>query len=118
MDKDENGEYWLKDSFVCFTDNYRRRNYPENYWQILWTCLISDNLRGQGYDGAGNMAGKFSGGRARIKEIVPSAEYVHCYAHTLNLSVVVEQTWIPATQGCFVQSLVEIGSVVLEKTFF
>ena len=26
-----------------------------------------------------------------------------------------EQTWIPFTQGCIVPSLVEIGSVVLEK---
>ena len=26
-----------------------------------------------------------------------------------------EQTWIPFTQGCFVQRLVEIGPVVLEK---
>ena len=45
-------------------------------------------MRGQGYDWAGSMAGKFSGGQARIKEIVPSAEYVHCYTHSLNLSVV------------------------------
>ena len=29
-----------------------------------------------------------------------------------------EQTWIPFTQGCFVPSLVEIDSVVLEKNFF
>ena len=29
-----------------------------------------------------------------------------------------EQTWIPFTQGCFVPSLVEIGSVVLEKNIF
>ena len=29
-----------------------------------------------------------------------------------------EQTWIPFTQGCFVPSLVEIGSVVLEKKIF
>ena len=29
-----------------------------------------------------------------------------------------EETWIPFTQGCFVPSLVEIGSVVLEKKFF
>ena len=27
-------------------------------------------------------------------------------------------TWIPFTQGCFVPSLVEIGSVVLEKKIF
>ena len=26
-----------------------------------------------------------------------------------------EQTWIPFTQGCFVSSLVKIGSVVLKK---
>ena len=29
-----------------------------------------------------------------------------------------EETWIPFTQGCFVPSLVEIGSVVLEKKIF
>ena len=29
-----------------------------------------------------------------------------------------EQTWIPFTQGCFVPSLVEIGSVVLQKKIF
>ena len=29
-----------------------------------------------------------------------------------------EQTWIPFTKGCFVPSLVEIGSVVLEKKIF
>ena len=28
------------------------------------------------------------------------------------------KTWIPFTQGCFVPSLVEIGSVVLEKKIF
>ena len=49
--------------------------------------LVIDNLRGQGYNGAGNMAGKFFGVQARIKQIVLSAEYV-CYAHCLNLSVV------------------------------
>ena len=29
-----------------------------------------------------------------------------------------EQSWIPFTQGCFVPSLVEIGSVILEKKIF
>ena len=29
-----------------------------------------------------------------------------------------EQTWIPFTQGCFVSSLVKIGSVFLEKKIF
>ena len=29
-----------------------------------------------------------------------------------------EETWIPFTQGWFVPSLVEIGSVVMEKKIF
>ncbi len=43
--------------------------------------------RGQGYDGAGNMAGKCSGAAARIRNDYPNAPYVHCGAHALNLSV-------------------------------
>lgn len=91
MGKDENGEYCLKESFVCFTETSSTTG-EEITQKIIDKFnelgLIIDNLRGQGYDGAGNMAGKFSGVQARIKEIVPSAEYVHCYAHCLNLSVV------------------------------
>jgi len=91
MGKDENGEYCLKESFVCFTETSSTTG-EEITQKIIDKFnelgLIIDNLRGQGYDGTGNMAGKFSGVQARIKEIVPSAEYVHCYAHCLNLSVV------------------------------
>lgn len=41
--------------------------------------------RGQGYDGASNMSGQYTGLQKRIKNIVPTAEYVHCAAHNLNL---------------------------------
>ena len=43
--------------------------------------------RGQGYDGAGNMAGKCSGAAARINAKFPKAPYVHCGSHALNLCV-------------------------------
>ena len=43
--------------------------------------------RGQGYDGAGNMAGKCSGAARRIADKYPKAPYVHCGSHALNLSV-------------------------------
>lgn len=46
------------------------------------------NLRGQCYDGASNVAGIRTGLQARIKEISPSALFVHCYAHVLNLVIV------------------------------
>lgn len=42
-------------------------------------------IRGQSYDNASNMAGKYSGLQARIKKINSLAEYVPCSAHTLNL---------------------------------
>lgn len=44
-------------------------------------------LRGQGYDGAASMSGKINGLQAHVREIVPSALYVHCSAHSLNLAV-------------------------------
>ena len=46
------------------------------------------NIRGQAYDGAGNMAGKCRGAAACIQSACPKAVYIHCAAHTLNLCVV------------------------------
>lgn len=43
--------------------------------------------RGQGYDGAANMSGAYSGVQARITEKEPLACYVHCAAHNLNLAL-------------------------------
>lgn len=49
--------------------------------------LRMEECRGQGYDGAGNMAGKFSGVAARIIQAYDKAVYVHCGSHILNLCV-------------------------------
>ena len=45
-------------------------------------------LRGQCYDGAGNMAGKYKGAAKVVQDTCPKAVYVHCAAHVLNLCVV------------------------------
>lgn len=50
--------------------------------------LSLSRLRGQGYDGASNMSGKFNGLKALILKENPSAYYVHCFAHQLQLVVV------------------------------
>lgn len=42
-------------------------------------------LRGQTYDGASNMSGKYNGTQARIKEKQPLAIFVHCSTHCVNL---------------------------------
>ena len=44
-------------------------------------------MRGQGYDGARNMGGKYRGVQARVKELYPLAMYTHCCNHVLNLVI-------------------------------
>ncbi|CAM8942367.1 unnamed protein product [Rhodiola kirilowii] len=45
-------------------------------------------IRGQGYDGASNMRGRFGGLRTLIQDENSSAYYVHCFAHQLQLALV------------------------------
>ncbi|WOH08279.1 hypothetical protein DCAR_0727717 [Daucus carota subsp. sativus] len=50
--------------------------------------LSISSLRGQGYDGESNMRGEFNGFKALILKENPSAYYVHCFAHQLQLALV------------------------------
>ena len=43
------------------------------------------NCRGQSYDNAANMSGKYNGMQQRIQQISPYAIYIPCAAHSLNL---------------------------------
>ncbi|KAL6648571.1 hypothetical protein ACP70R_012795 [Stipagrostis hirtigluma subsp. patula] len=45
-------------------------------------------VRGQGYDGASNMKGHANGLKKLIMDECPSAYYVHCFAHQLQLTLV------------------------------
>ncbi|XP_033225915.1 zinc finger MYM-type protein 1-like [Belonocnema kinseyi] len=47
--------------------------------------ICISNCRGQSYDNASNMSGKYAGVQVRIKEVNPLALYVPCTAHSLNL---------------------------------
>ena len=49
--------------------------------------LKLEDCRGQCFDGAGNMADKFSGLSTRVLEDNPIALYTHCSSHRLNLCV-------------------------------
>ena len=49
--------------------------------------LSMDDCRGQSYDGAGNMAGRYVGASTLIQRQFPKAVYVHCMNHRLNLCV-------------------------------
>ena len=50
--------------------------------------LDMSKLRGQGYDGAANMAGRCSGAAKLILCKYPKALYSHCASHKLNLCIV------------------------------
>ena len=60
-------------------------------------------MRGQGYDGAGSMAGKEKGVASRISRIHQLAHYVHCFSHKLNLCVI-KVTKIAAIRDMFEHS--------------
>jgi hypothetical protein len=50
--------------------------------------LSLKQVRGQGYDGASNMRGEFNGLQSLIMRESPSAYYVHCFAHQLQLVLI------------------------------
>jgi len=50
--------------------------------------LSLSRIRGQGYDGASNMKGALNGLKKLIMDESPSAYYVHCFAHQLQLTLV------------------------------
>ncbi|CAN0898951.1 Zinc finger MYM-type protein 1 [Linum grandiflorum] len=50
--------------------------------------LSISRVRGQGYDGASNMKGEINGLKTLILEESPSAYYIHCFAHRLQLTLV------------------------------
>ena len=43
------------------------------------------NCRGQAYDNASNMSGRYNGVKAHIERLNPVAKYIPCFAHSLNL---------------------------------
>ena len=49
--------------------------------------LSMNDFRGQSYDGAGNMAGRYAGAATLIMCDFKKALYVHCMNHCLNLCV-------------------------------
>ena len=50
--------------------------------------LTLSQIRGQGYDGASNMKGEIKGLKTLIMKESPSAYYIHCFAHQLQLVLV------------------------------
>ena len=81
----------LREEFIGFVkaENTTGETLAELFINTLEEYGIDiANMRAQGYDGAANMSGVRRGVQARVRERIPSANYVHCKAHVLNIAVV------------------------------
>lgn len=84
---DKHGE--IKERFLGFLiienhDSAYLENIVLEYIREL--TLNIKNCRGQSYDNAANMSGKYSGLQARIKIHANSATFIPCASHSLNLN--------------------------------
>ena len=74
----------------------------------------------QGYDGASVMSGHCTGVQKQIKDRYPSAIYIHCYAHVLNLVLVDCSKKVQLTHDffCLLESLYVFMSASKAHTTF
>ncbi|XP_025422906.1 52 kDa repressor of the inhibitor of the protein kinase-like [Sipha flava] len=72
--------------------------------------LNTKYLTGQGYDGAAAMSGRYNGVQKFICDEHPSAFYLHCSAHCLNL-VITFSCKVPEVRNC-------VGTIQSVSNFF
>ena len=90
--------------------------------ELINLNLSIDDCRGQGYDGAGSVAGHISGLSARILNINKKALFTHCYNHRLNLAIT-HSCSVPLVRNTFHQikdisyffNLSDTRRMILEK---
>ncbi|XP_016450433.2 uncharacterized protein LOC107775230 [Nicotiana tabacum] len=73
---------------VHVKDTYAQSLKDAIYSLLLDNSLSSSKIRGQGYDGASNMQGNINGLKTLILQDAPSAYYIYCFAHQLQLTLV------------------------------
>lgn len=66
-------------------------------------------MRGQSYDGASNMSGRYKGCAKIIEQQYPMAKYSHCCSHVLNLTVV---------QACSLSQVRNLFGTMTKVQFF
>jgi len=77
--------------------------------------LDVSNIHGQGYDGASNMRGEWNGLQALFMKDFPYAYYVHCFAHRLQLALVIASREVTSSHQFF-EKLAFVVNVVGSST--
>ena len=81
----------IREHFLTFIDTavLTAQGLTKHIFDILEKFQLDPQwMVAQCYDGSSVMSGHLLGVQSRVKEVVPHAHYVHCYAHTLNLVLV------------------------------
>lgn len=83
---DESGT--VQERFLGFSDvssDHSARALSEHVIEVVERLGCSSKIVCQTYDGASVMSGALSGTQQRVRTHFPSAIFVHCFAHALNL---------------------------------
>ena len=103
----------IREEFIQSLECKSGTSGQERYLKIVNAIrnlgLEISNLRGQGYDGAGNMAGKKSGVSSRILKLNDKALYVHCFNHRLNLVI---------AKSCNIQKVWNLMGIIKGISYF
>ena len=73
--------------FVSITNLSGKELTSDIVTKLSQIGILVSKMRGHGYDGAAAMSGKLNGAQSHIRKIIPTALYVHCAAHSLNLAI-------------------------------
>lgn len=106
-------EFNVREDFIAFIHCSEGLNGAALAKVILDTLddygLNIKNCRGQGYDGAGSVAGKVNGCSAHILRLNHLALYTHCFSHRLNLVV---------CKSCSVYNVKKVMDLIKDMSYF
>ncbi|KAK9986676.1 hypothetical protein SO802_031627 [Lithocarpus litseifolius] len=90
----------------------------EIYSILSHHSLDIQDIRGQGYDGASNMRGKWNGLKALVSNDCPYAYYIHYFAHRLQLALVAASKEVILVQSFFnrLSSIVNVVGASCKRT--
>ena len=96
--------YIVKEAFLGFdnvSDDRRASAIAQYVLGILQKFDCVEKLVAQTYDGASVTSFELNGVQAKIKEDVPEAMFLHCYAHKLNLVLLHSAKCMPEFKAFF-----------------